>query len=131
MDSLANTSCSRAGPHGPFRRLFFTRTGFRPASSAGQTSLENALINCNHDVTGAIYHRRLCINQQGISMNFSSFFARVVALIGGAALALRRLQGTEPKPAWGDAPQIPLAKPQGAIPTLKMPTARGWSEGQS
>jgi glucose/arabinose dehydrogenase len=63
-------------------------------------------------------------------MDFSSFFARVVALIGGAALLWRRSQGTTPKPAWGDAPQIPLAKPQGAIPTLKMPTARGWSEGQ-
>jgi glucose/arabinose dehydrogenase len=63
-------------------------------------------------------------------MDFSSFFARVVALIGGAALLWRRLQGTAPKPAWGDAPQIPLAKPQGAIPTLKMPTARGWRGGQ-
>jgi glucose/arabinose dehydrogenase len=63
-------------------------------------------------------------------MNFSSFFARIVALIGGAALLWRRSQGAAPKPAWGNAPQIPLAKPQGAIPTLKMPTARGWSEGQ-
>jgi glucose/arabinose dehydrogenase len=89
---------------------------------------------CNHDVTGPLYHRRhyrrLGAHQQGISMNFSSFFARIVALIGGAALLWRRSQGAVPKPAWGNAPQIPLAKPQGAIPTLKMPTARGWSEGQ-
>jgi glucose/arabinose dehydrogenase len=63
-------------------------------------------------------------------MNFSSFFARVVALIGATALLVRRLQGEAPKPAWGDAPVIPAAKPQGAIPTLKMPTARGWSEGR-
>ncbi|MFH0298595.1 sorbosone dehydrogenase family protein [Bradyrhizobium sp. 31Argb] len=63
-------------------------------------------------------------------MNFSSFFARFVALVGGAALLWRRLQGAAPKPAWGDDPQIPLAKSQGAIPTLKMPTARGWSAGQ-
>ena len=27
-------------------------------------------------------------------------------------------------------PSFPTAKPQGAIPTLKMPTARGWSDGQ-
>ena len=32
--------------------------------------------------------------------------------------------------AWGNAPAIPEAKPQGAIPTLKMPTAQGWSDGQ-
>jgi glucose/arabinose dehydrogenase len=63
-------------------------------------------------------------------MSFSSIFARIVALIGAAALAWRRLQGAAPEPAWGNAPAIPAAKPQGAIPTLKMPTARGWSDGQ-
>jgi glucose/arabinose dehydrogenase len=63
-------------------------------------------------------------------MNFSSFFARLVALIGGAALIWRRVQGVPQEAAWGSAPAIPEAKPQGAIPTLKMPTARGWSEGQ-
>jgi glucose/arabinose dehydrogenase len=44
---------------------------------------------------------------------------------------LRRAQGGSPVPAFGSAPVIPQAKPQGAIPTLKMPTARGWSEGQT
>src|SRR6476660_1321802 len=63
-------------------------------------------------------------------MSFSGIFARVVALIGAAALLLRRLQGSAPEPAWGSAPVVPAAKPQGAIPTLKMPTARGWSSGQ-
>ena len=64
-------------------------------------------------------------------MSLSAVFARVVALIGGTALVLRRLtQGTH-EPAWGSSPTIPEAKPQGAIPTLKMPTARGWSEGQT
>jgi glucose/arabinose dehydrogenase len=63
-------------------------------------------------------------------MNFSSVFARFVALIGAVALLWRRLQGVAPKPAWGSAPVIPEAKPQGAIPTLKMPTARGWDKGQ-
>src|ERR1700730_7842284 len=63
-------------------------------------------------------------------MSLSGIFARIVALIGAAALLWRRLQGTAPEPAWGSAPVVPVAKPQGAIPTLKMPTARGWSDGQ-
>src|SRR4029079_14091890 len=54
----------------------------------------------------------------------------VVALIGGAALVVRRIQGVPQEAAWGQAPAIPEAKPQGAIPTLKMPSARGWSDGQ-
>jgi glucose/arabinose dehydrogenase len=56
--------------------------------------------------------------------------ARAVALVGGAALTWRRLQGVPQEAAWGSAPAIPPAKPQGAIPTLKMPSARGWDEGQ-
>src|SRR6202795_3704539 len=68
--------------------------------------------------------------QQGNDMSFSGFFARIVALIGAAALLWRRLQGAAPEPAWGSAPVVPAAKPQGSIPTLKMPTARGWSDGQ-
>ena len=63
-------------------------------------------------------------------MDFSAIFARFVALIGSVALLWRRLQGSTPAPAWGNAPAIPEAKPQGAIPTLKMPTAQGWSDGQ-
>src|SRR6202022_1242563 len=63
-------------------------------------------------------------------MSLSGIFARIVALIGAAALLWRRLQGTAPEPAWGNSPVVPVAKPQGAIPTLKMPTARGWSDGQ-
>src|SRR3954447_10586074 len=63
-------------------------------------------------------------------MNFSSIFAQFVALLGGIALQWRKLSGTVPAPAWGQSPAIPEAKPQGAIPTLKMPTARGWGEGQ-
>ncbi|MGY4462683.1 glucose/arabinose dehydrogenase [Bradyrhizobium sp. LB13.1] len=63
-------------------------------------------------------------------MTFSSIFAQFVALLGGIALQWRKLSGTVPAPAWGQSPAIPQAKPQGAIPTLKMPTARGWSEGQ-
>ena len=64
-------------------------------------------------------------------MSFSSIIARGVALVGGAALRLRRMRDGSPTPAWGEAPAIPAAKPQGVIPTLKMPTAQGWSEGQA
>jgi glucose/arabinose dehydrogenase len=63
-------------------------------------------------------------------MSLSGFFARIVALIGAVALQWRRLQGAAHEPAWGSAPVVPAAKPQGAIPTLKMPTAKGWSDGQ-
>ena len=64
-------------------------------------------------------------------MSFSTLFARGVALIGGAALQMRRLTEGSPEPAWGSAPAIPTAKPQGSIPTLKMPTAKGWEAGQT
>src|SRR5690349_7408998 len=61
----------------------------------------------------------------------SAVFSRMVAVVGGTALQLRRLtQGTH-EPAWGMSPVIPAARPQGVIPTLKMPTARGWSEGHT
>jgi glucose/arabinose dehydrogenase len=60
----------------------------------------------------------------------TSLFARGVALAGGAALVWRRwTQGPMPQPAVGGAPQIPRGRPQGAVPTLKMPTARGWASG--
>jgi glucose/arabinose dehydrogenase len=64
-------------------------------------------------------------------LSFSAVFSRVVALVGGTALQLRRLREGAHEPAWGSSPAIPAARPQGAIPTLKMPTARGWSEGQT
>jgi glucose/arabinose dehydrogenase len=63
-------------------------------------------------------------------MGLSGIFARVVASIGAAAILWRRQQGPAPEPAWGSAPVVPVAKPQGSLPTLKMPTARGWSDGQ-
>jgi glucose/arabinose dehydrogenase len=64
-------------------------------------------------------------------MSLSGIFARIVALIGAAAVAWRRLQEGAHAPAVGGAPAIPPAKPQGSIPTLKMPTAKGWSPGQT
>ena len=63
-------------------------------------------------------------------MIMSNIFARGVALIGAGALQWRRMQGAQPPAAWGSTPVIPAAKPQGTLPTLKMPTARGWREGE-
>ena len=63
-------------------------------------------------------------------MSMSAVFAKIVALIGGFMLQWRKLQGAQPAPAWGNAPVVPTAKPQGALPTLKMPSARGWDQGQ-
>ena len=64
-------------------------------------------------------------------MSFSQIFAQLVALIGAVTVAFRRMTDPSPAPAWGSAPAIPTAKAQGAIPTLKMPTARGWAPGQT
>jgi glucose/arabinose dehydrogenase len=58
-------------------------------------------------------------------------FARVVASIGAVTVAFRRMTGVAHEPAWGSAPVIPAAKPQGIIPTLKMPTAQGWASRQT
>ncbi len=63
-------------------------------------------------------------------MSLSGIFARVVAMVGGGAVVLRRMQGVPQEAAWGNAPVVPAAKPQGSIPTLKMPTAQGWRNGQ-
>jgi glucose/arabinose dehydrogenase len=63
-------------------------------------------------------------------MAFSELFARAVAVVGAGAIQWRRLQGTVRTPAVGTAPEIPAGRPQGSIPTLKMPTAQGWGPGQ-
>jgi glucose/arabinose dehydrogenase len=64
-------------------------------------------------------------------LSFSSIVANGVSLVGGGARVLRRLRNGAPTPAWGSAPAIPEAKPQGSLPTLKMPTARGWAPGHA
>ncbi len=63
-------------------------------------------------------------------MSESSAFSKAVAMVGNAALHWRRLQGRVGERAVGTAPTIPAARPQGRIPTLKMPTAQGWAAGQ-
>ncbi len=61
----------------------------------------------------------------------SGVLARLVAMVGDAAIAWRRLHGSVRQQAVGTAPRIPQARSQGRIPTLKMPTARGWAPGQT
>ncbi len=64
-------------------------------------------------------------------MDVSSIFARIVAGIGGATIAWRRLTTPPAAQAVGPKPEIPLARNQGALPSLKMPTALGWGEGRT
>ncbi|WEJ32150.1 sorbosone dehydrogenase family protein [Devosia sp. SD17-2] len=59
-------------------------------------------------------------------MDASAVFARFVALVGSVAVAIRHSSDGPRPPAYGLKPTIPGPKPQGAIPTLKMPTAKGW-----
>lgn len=54
----------------------------------------------------------------------SRIAASVVAAIGEVMIRLRH-GGADAAPVTGTAPQIPAARAQG-VPTLKMPTARGW-----
>ena len=47
-------------------------------------------------------------------MSLTTAFGRIVALIGAAAIVLRR-QGSALEPAWGSTPAIPPAKSQGSL----------------
>jgi glucose/arabinose dehydrogenase len=62
-------------------------------------------------------------------MSLSGVVAELVALIGGVAIRLRHGSDDRREPAFGGTPLIPAARKQG-IPTLKMPTAKGWAPGQ-
>ena len=59
-------------------------------------------------------------------MDISAIFARFVAVVGAAAVAIRHSGDGPRPPVYGTTPNIPAPKPQGSIPTLKMPTAKGW-----
>src|SRR5471030_1832990 len=77
-------------------------------------------------------HSRLRNRDQGdAELSVSAVFSRVVAVVGGAARVSRQLTQGSPEPAWGSAPAIPEGRPQGNIPTLKMPTAQGWAPGHT
>lgn len=65
-----------------------------------------------------------------MSIEPSQIFARLVAMIGASAILMRRFGGNTHDPVVGSTPQIPEAKPQG-IPTLKMPSAKGWINGHT
>ena len=62
-------------------------------------------------------------------MGFMSVVAKVVEGIGAVIVSVRHKGAVVPQ-AMGTAPSIPMAKPQGSLPTLKMPTARGWHGGR-
>jgi len=49
-------------------------------------------------------------------------------MVGAAAILMRRWGKESDTPVFGSKPVIPQARAQG-IPTLKMPTAKGWEEG--
>lgn len=57
---------------------------------------------------------------------FHSILARFVALVGAAMIVFRRATGGVQQPVFGPNPTIPAPVPQGSMPNLKMPTARGW-----
>ncbi len=59
----------------------------------------------------------------------SALFARLVAAVGAILIVWRKAAAGPLPQAVGDAPAIPAAKPQGSLPTLKMPTAKGWEPG--
>lgn len=61
-------------------------------------------------------------------MGVSEIVARAVAMVGAAAILARRSARHEGPQAVGPTPEIPAARPQ-TVPTLKMPTARGWPQG--
>lgn len=62
-------------------------------------------------------------------MNSNQAIARFVALAGRLAIAWRHRHDGDLPQAVGLRPLIPPARAQGAVPTLKMPTARGWPAG--
>jgi len=62
-------------------------------------------------------------------MTETSPFAQFIALVGKGIVAIRHSGDGARAPVYGTEPLIPEAKPQGKIPTLKMPTAKGW-EGE-
>ena len=62
-------------------------------------------------------------------MSLSDLFARFVALIGSLMILWRRSTTPQPRQAIGLKPSIPDPRSQGALPTLKMPTAKGWHNG--
>ncbi len=55
----------------------------------------------------------------------TTLFGKLVALIGGVTILLRRFGDVVDEPALGTAPTIPNAEAQN-IMTLKMPSAKGW-----
>ena len=64
-------------------------------------------------------------------MGMSEIVARGVALVGATAIRLREHTALRPAGLRRRARRSRAARPAGRIPTLKMPTARGWSAGRT
>ena len=64
-------------------------------------------------------------------MSLSGLVGQMVAMVGDVTIRLRHRGDGPRQQAVGTAPAIPTARPQGALPTLKMPTARGWRPGHT
>ena len=60
-----------------------------------------------------------------------SIFASLVAAVGSVAVAVRHSREPAVPAVYGPSPVMPDAKPQGKVPTLKMPTAQGWAPGHT
>ena len=64
-------------------------------------------------------------------MNLIGLVGRFIALVGSGTVLVRHRGGPPAVQAVGTTPAIPPARSQGSIPTLKMPTAKGWPQGQT
>lgn len=64
-------------------------------------------------------------------MDFSTIVGRVAAVVGAVTVSVRHAGDPIRQPLYGTTPKIPDPRPQGNLPTLKMPTARGWSGGRT
>ncbi len=63
-------------------------------------------------------------------MDTSAIFAKIVALIGGARAAVAQIAGRAAGTGLGQRGGSAGGKAARRLPTLKMPTARGWDQGQ-
>ncbi|MFP5341201.1 MAG: hypothetical protein ACLGIW_22475, partial [Gammaproteobacteria bacterium] len=95
---------------------------FAPTVKAAPVAAAAGLTNT--EALGGLIYTRYAYIFQGAGM------VLLVAMIGAAAILMRHWGKDTFPQAFGKAPSIPAAVPQ-AIPTLKMPTARGWSAGQT
>ena len=64
-------------------------------------------------------------------MSLSGIVGRAVALVGEGMILWRHRETAARRPGHGHGARDPGRQEAGAIPTLKMPTAKGWAAGQT